>query len=85
MSEPETHRALEFGFTHGDPLFITLIEGRDTCIIRSMEFSISINHPDKIQERVNIERAKLNYWREAVYQVQPESKPQPWAEPEAAL
>jgi hypothetical protein len=84
MSEPETHRAFEFWFTHGDPLFITIVVGRDSFEPYSDHYGIIINHPDKIVERVTIERNKLNYWREAVYQVEPETKDQPWAQPEAA-
>jgi hypothetical protein len=85
MSEPETHRALEFGFTHGDPLFLTLVVGRDESVEGDGTFDIRIHHPDKAVERVTVFADKLNYWREATYQVQPEPKDQPWAEPEAAL
>ena len=63
MADPRVLLDLEFGFTHGDPLFISTEEGRDSCAADEARIRVIKRPDDQTIEETIIDRAKVNWTR----------------------
>lgn len=61
MSDTLTFYDYEFHFTHGEPLFVTVLEGRDEVIRDDQRFDVVIH--GETEALVSVDVAKLNGFR----------------------
>jgi hypothetical protein len=75
LAEPITYIDIEFHFTHGEPLYVTLMDGRDTFTNVGEYAQCELKHETGEGETtITIHRDKLNGVRATKRVVKPEPR-----------
>jgi hypothetical protein len=74
MSEPKVLLDLEFHFASGEPLIVSLEEGRDIIAKDDARFRIQVNHSEAEIEEHIIDLPKVQRMKTVKRIVQPETK-----------
>ena len=72
MADPLVYVDYEFGFTHGDPQWVTILVGRDTITIQNDSIAFEVREDPDAIESLTVMLASVSYQRTTRRTVQPE-------------